>query len=145
MPETQAQILELFQRVEARSEQNREDISKIALSHASVETLRKAQDETRAYIDRQNERQSEAIKETTLLQINGARADIAKDVATQMRDMLRNWMDDEFIPAVDQRNKMLEEQKRAARNGAIRFAIYVGVGSITIGSAFAGLIVYFIK
>lgn len=134
----------MFREINAKCERLRDAVNDIERGKASIDTIRTIQDELREYIETRNQRQTTDLEKNVQNQIAAARSDAAREVATQMRDMLRMWEENSFKPLIEEALRKIEEKRAERRKAFVRFVLTVFGTSITISIAILGVVVFFV-
>lgn len=95
-----------------------EEVKKAVRDLASKESVRQLQEEMRAYTEKQNAKQTEAMEKTVGFQVAGARSDIMSEVNSLITGSLDRWASEKLQPLVtsliEEREK-LQDERRAAQ------------------------------
>ena len=135
----------MFRELSTRHDALKDSITRLQADMAPKDMVRTVQDQMRAHVESQNQAQTKVMVSTVNDKIAAARADAAREVATQMRTMLQNWMETDFMPAVAKAVEDIREAETQKRRQAMRFVVYIVTGSLSVGGMLTGVLLYFLS
>jgi len=135
----------MFRELSTRHDALKDSITRMQSDLAPKEMVRGVQEAMRVHVEHQNDAQNKVMIRTVSDKIAAARSDAAREVATQMRDMLHNWMETDFMPAVAKAVADIRDAETQKRRQTMRFVFYIITGSITIGGAMTTMLFFLLR
>lgn len=135
----------MFRELSTRHDALKDSITRMQSDLAPKEMVRSVQEQMRAHVEHQNTAQNKVMISTVGDKIAAARSDAAREVASQMRDMLQSWMETDFMPAVAKAVADIREAETQKRRQTMRFVFYIVTGSITIGGAMTTMLFFLLR
>lgn len=113
-------VEQMFEDLSERQDAQRDRIKDIEASNATMDNLRKIQDEMRNHVDDQRKKGKAEIMDLVDARLGSIRQGILSDTEKLLRDHLDQWMEQKMTPMVKSLIEAQEAKARAERAAALR-------------------------
>lgn len=113
-------IEKMFEQLSERQDSQRDRIKDIEASNATMESLRKVQDEMRSHVDDSVKRGSKDTINLVDAKLGAIRQGIMTDTEKLLRDHLSEWMEAKLKPMVKELIDAQEAKAKAERSALLR-------------------------